>query len=213
MLTDIHTHHTNNQNMTCLISCSMPGITADTLTAQQYLSLSLHPWYLTPDNMEPQLEWIEKNLGRENVLAIGEAGLDKVCAVPLSLQIEAFRKVIGIAEAHRRPLIIHAVRTSNEIIRLKHEIQPAQPWIIHGFRGKPELMEDYVRHGFYLSFGEKYQTGALEAVPIERMFLETDESSVGIDLLYAQAARVRNTSYEALRQAISNNVSNVFFNH
>ena len=45
----------------------------------------------------------------------------------------------------------------SELLKLKQQIKPANPWIIHGFRGKAALAEECLRHGFYLSFGEKYQ--------------------------------------------------------
>ena len=56
-----------------------------------------------------------------------------------------------------KPLVIHLVKAMSELLKLKQQIKPANPWIIHGFRGKPALAEECLRHGFYLSFGEKYQ--------------------------------------------------------
>ena len=58
------------------------------------------------------------------------------------------------------------MKAVEELLKLKQRLQPANPWIIHGFRGKPALAQDYVRHGFYLSFGEKYQEESLRAVRV-----------------------------------------------
>ena len=60
----------------------------------------------------------------------------------------------------------------------KRDLRPSNPWIIHGFRGKAALAEEYLKHGFYLSFGEKYQEAALCRVPADRLFIETDERCV-----------------------------------
>ena len=75
-----------------------------------------------------------------------------------------------------KPLVIHLVKAMSELLKLKQQIKPANPWIIHGFRGKAALAEECLRHGFYLSFGEKYQEEALRITPAGRLFLETDES-------------------------------------
>lgn len=91
------------------------------------------------------------------VVAVGEAGLDKLCDVPLPLQQEAFQAAIELSEKYRFPLLIHAVKATVELLVFQKKHRPTQPWIIHGFRGKKELAEDLLRHGFYLSFGKKYQ--------------------------------------------------------
>ena len=107
------------------------------------------------ENYPMQLRWIESVLGKDKrVIALGEAGLDKCCHVPFALQEEAFRMMGSFSEQHCLPLIIHAVKVYNELIALKKEIHPSQPWIVHGFRGKKELAQSLVRQGFYLSFGE-----------------------------------------------------------
>jgi len=67
-----------------------------------------------------------------------------------------------------------------------------------------------LHHGFYLSFGEKYQEGALNAVPLSRLFLETDESLESISRLYVRAAAVRQLSVEELVTAVRDNVYRVF---
>ena len=73
------------------------------------------------------------------------------------------------------------------------------------------LVEEYLKHGFYLSFGEKYQEVALCRVPADRLFIETDESEVSIGELYARAAEVRGISPEELGETLRRNVCKVFF--
>ena len=79
-----------------------------------------------------------------------------------------------------KPLVIHLVKAVDELLKVKRDLRPSNPWIIHGFRGKAALAEEYLKHGFYLSFGEKYQEVALCRVPADRLFIETDESEVSI---------------------------------
>ena len=50
------------------------------------------------------------------------------------------------------------------------------PWIIHGFRGKPQLAEALIRQGFYLSLGERYNPMSAAVIPIDRLLAESDGS-------------------------------------
>lgn len=52
-----------------------------------------------------------------------------------------------------KPLVIHLVKAVDELLKVKRDLRPSNPWIIHGFRGKAALAEEYLKHGFYLSFG------------------------------------------------------------
>lgn len=177
-----------------------------------YISVGIHPWHLTHEDYPVQRQWVEHTLQHDKrVIALGEAGLDKCCDTPYDLQEEAFRSMISFSEQYRLPLIIHAVRTYNELIALKKEIRPSQPWIIHGFRGKKELARSLVNQGFYLSFGEHYHADALREMPEGSFLLETDESLVPIESLYGRAAEIRGISPESLAHAVSRTVNSLFF--
>lgn len=178
-----------------------------------YLSVGIHPWYLTEANWSAQWEWLSAAVHDERVVAVGEAGLDKITGASFALQCMAFRRVALLADAMQLPLLIHAVKASNEIIELKKALKPRTPWIIHGFRGKPALAQAYLRQGIYLSFGEKYQEAALRVAPPERLLMETDESPADIRALYLQAAKVLDISPESLREQVQQNVDRLFFGH
>ena len=178
-----------------------------------WLSVGIHPWHLTSENYPMQLRWIESVLGKDKrVIALGEAGLDKCCHAPFSLQEEAFRMIVSLSEHYRLPLVIHAVKVYNELISLKKEIHPSQPWIVHGFRGKKELAQSLVRQGFYLSFGEHYHADALRYMPEGTFLLETDESRVPIHTLYHRAAEIRGIHPDLLADNVSRTVNSLFFN-
>lgn len=119
---------------------------------------------------------LEELVRHPQVLAVGEVGLDKLADAPMDLQVEVFRRQACLAEEVGKPLVIHLVKAVDELLKVKRDLRPSNPWIIHGFRGKAALAEEYLKHGFYLSFGEKYQEAALCRVPADRLFIETDES-------------------------------------
>mgnify|MGYP000761663710 CR=1 FL=1 len=65
--------------------------------------------------------------------------------------------------------------------------------------------------GFYLSLGEYYPDETMKMIPDDRLFLETDESSVPVADLYSRAAEVRRVSLAELTEAIRENIAKVFF--
>lgn len=167
-----------------------------------HYSVGIHPWYLTEKNAEEQYAWLEEVVHRPGVVAIGECGLDKLRGAPLSLQQEAFKRCVVLAEQVSLPLIIHAVKCTQELICLKKELRPTLPWIIHGFRGRKEVAQEYLKHGFYLSFGEHYREEALRIVPFHRLFLETDESLLPIEAIYRKVAFTLDMTVEELGEKI-----------
>ena len=58
-----------------------------------------------------------------------------------------------LAEEVGKPLVIHLVKAVDELLKVKRDLRPSNPWIIHGFRGKAALAEEYLKHGFYLHSG------------------------------------------------------------
>lgn len=147
----------------------------------QFWSVGIHPWNLTSSGVSDRdLERLEEIAMRDDVLAVGETGIDRsrLDSVPMYLQQTAFRKHIEISEMVRKPLIIHSVRAQDIIIKLRKELRPEQPWIIHGFRGKPGIARMYIAAGIYLGFGENFNPESLTCVPTDMILTETDESSL-----------------------------------
>lgn len=150
-------------------------------------SVGIHPWNVGRYSLRDLL-MLRALASRPDVVAIGETGLDTIHAkneYPNSMesvgdnlysqQLSLLKYHIQISEESAKPLILHIVRRFPEIIRLKKELTPSQPWIIHGFRGKPQLARELIHHGFYLSFGEKYNSESFTITPPSRRLHETDE--------------------------------------
>ena len=196
MLKDIHTHRfTDSAPEEVLLSC--PVLQNEIPVEAVYVSAEVHPWRLTAENLFCQIERMENILSDPRVIALGEVGLDKLTLCPYHIQQKAFEEIVRISEEYSKPLIIHCVKSVDELIAIKKKMRPVLPWIMHGFRGKPQQADSLLRQGFYLSFGE-------------RLFLETDESNVSIDELYNRAAAIRHILAEELKLAVGHNVNNVF---
>ena len=191
MLKDIHTHRfTDSAPEEVLLSC--PVLQNEIPVEAVYVSAEVHPWCLTAENLFCQIERMENILSDPRVIALGEVGLDKLTLCPYHIQQKAFEEIVRISEEYSKPLIIHCVKSVDELIAIKKKMRPVLPWIMHGFRG------------------EHYNSQVMKEIPIERLFLETDESNVSIDELYNRAAAIRHISAEELKLAVGHNVNNVF---
>ena len=153
----------------------------------RFYSLGIHPCQVD-DNYEQFVERLRFFATHPLVVAIGEAGLDKLCSTNIDLQKVVLREIALLAEQVQKPLFIHCVRYWQEIIALHKTLHPSVPWMIHGFRGKPELTQSLLNQGFYLSYGTKFNPDALRATPFDRLCIETDESAVAIETLYRKIA-------------------------
>lgn len=204
-IVDIHTHH---EREGAILSC-MPSSFHP--VEGRYYSVGIHPWYITDKYVE---EWkkLQRIASNGQVLAIGETGLDKLTGPDMTIQAKVFESHVELSEQIKKPLIIHSVRTSNELISLKRRYKPSVPWIIHGFRGNKNIALQLVEQDFYLSFGEKYQEEALLNVPISRILLETDESTEDIMQLYIRAASLLSLPDYQFKEQVRQNIEKVFFN-
>ncbi|MDE5793480.1 MAG: TatD family hydrolase [Muribaculaceae bacterium] len=204
MVIDCHTHR-NAPDPNAIISTSPIGFVAQ---GSQLWSVGLHPWDLglfCADNLRIKDEiWVElvASSASPYVAAIGECGIDLSHGGLLATQMLAFRKQALLAERLKKPLIIHAVKAHDIITGMKKDIQPEQPWIIHGFRNKPTIAEIYLKAGCWLSFGEKFSPEALDITPTDRILAETDESPLSIDTIIM---RLEESVQKSLRETIIEN--------
>lgn len=139
-------------------------------------SIGIHPWDANLANPETLRALEARAAADPQVVAIGEAGLDRLRGPELSEQQAIFEAQAGIAERVGKPLIIHAVRTIPEILATHKRLRPCQPWIIHGFRGRIDAVRQILaRPGIYISIGAiPPPADALAAIPPERLLRETD---------------------------------------
>ena len=153
-------------------------------------SLELHPWYLgTAEEAEIKVQEMCQAFDQLppdcRPLAIGECGLDNHCKTPLEVQLLAFRSALSLARKQDLPVIIHCVGYWSEMMQCCQEIWPAserhQPLIVHGFRKGPQLAQQLLHAGLDLSLGERFNTEVACLVPSDRLWFETDESSLDIE--------------------------------
>ncbi len=219
-LLDIHSH-TEPQEDTCQAIFNIPlrqlclsAASSDTTYSfpypEGYYSAGIHPWEVAEGDIEPQFLLLHDLASKNRIIAIGEAGLDKLTKATIEEQLPIFKRHIELAEQKQLPLIIHCVRAMDELIRLHKYYRPQVPWIWHGFRGKKQQALQLLAHGIYLSFGEHYNAETLAAIPSNSLFLETDTSTLDIETLLQRAAAIRGASPEELRTILRENIQRVF---
>lgn len=214
MQINIHTHLPEKQaNQQTIYNLIIPE-TAEELevfpheTPETLLSVGIHPWYISETNHKLQLEKLRQLAQNQVVKLIGECGLDRLKGSPLPLQEEIFIKQIRIAEELKKPVIIHCVKCFNELISIKKIVRPKIPMIIHGFNNNLQIAQALIERGFYISLGaallhdDSNAAKALSIIPLEKLFLETDDKAISIESVYEKTSNLLNIEQNQLEDTI-----------
>lgn len=190
-----------------IISCEPTKIPPPGRFPEQKYSVGIHPRSLSGLGITDEDEdLLSAAATREDVVMIGESGIDLAYteSAPLAAQMLAFRRHIILSEEVGKPLIIHCVKGWDSVIALRKEFKPRQPWIIHGFRGKPSILMMLLRAGICVSYGEKFNPESVSLTPPGFLFAETDESPLPITDIIATLSKINPAiTEEALRDNIS----------
>ncbi len=204
---DIHTHQQPSETdvMAIVNTIVRDGVEPN---SSRYCSYGIHPWYIY--NIKEQMMELEKYAVLPNTMAIGEAGLDKMIDQEFSIQQDVFLKQANLAEKVQKPLIIHCVKAWAELLAAQKVINPYMPWIIHGFRGKPELAEQLIEHGFYLSFGQNFNSESLRLAWPAHFLAETDDKEIKITEVYAHIVDVLQLPIDVVASKLAENSRKLF---
>jgi len=198
MFDDIHTHKSIDSNFPAIRNLTFSEAGKIFASDNKGLfSVGYHPWYADEFSItqnDKLIEWTNDS----RFVAIGECGLDKNSIVSLEKQLKVFEVQIILSENIHKPLIIHCVGCFNELFRLKKKYNPQQLWIIHGFRGKPELAKQALLLGCRLSFGEHFNIESVLITPIDHLYVETDESILPVSEIYRSISIIKNCKVEDL---------------
>ena len=217
MYIDIHTHNFRQQENVKIIRNYIFGV--DACCDKHLFSSGVHPWYLSNVNIVDEL-FSSKVVANANFVAVGECGMDMTPAVldkyPLKLQKDIFIRQLYWAEKHQKPVIIHCVRCFDKLLQINKQLKHRNAWVIHGFSKQKAIALQLIQAGFYLSFGAQIfesvkNRQALQAIPLNRLFLETDEQKqYDIVKIYKEAASIKAISVSKLQNEIISNFQKVF---
>lgn len=189
MLTDAHAHAANAYARTTLVDCG--SLPVPLRTEGVAYSVGIHPCSIA-DGWERTVDGIERAVSAGEVVAIGECGFDRTSPAAMEQQTRVFARLAEISYAARRPMVVHCVRAADALLRFAGRMPSEGAWMVHGFRGRPELMRQLLDKGFSISFGLRANERSVAACPADRIFLETDTAPASaLPEIYARWSEVR----------------------
>ncbi len=212
------------------IGCSFESIPKAEALAEKYdfiyFSAGLHPNDAqAAEDFPDTLPFLRKFLSHPKNVALGEIGLDYYWPEPSrEIQKKWFEIQLDLAEELSKPVIIHdrdAHGDCMEIIR-RH---PNVKGVFHSYSGSPEMAEELIKLGWYISFSGvlTFKNAAklpevAKIVPSERMLLETDcpylapvpyrgqrNNSIIMAKTAEKLAEIRGVSYEEVCRITTKN--------
>lgn len=169
--------------------------------------VGVHPWRAADEALPSKEDYATADL-------ICEIGLDFACDVKRNRQEEVFRAQLTIAEELQKPVILHYVRAFEPMMKIIAEYN-LQAVVFHGFIGSVQQAERAIKKGYFLSFGVNTARSpktikVLHYTPLDKIFIESDESKKNIDEIYTEIATLKGCEQEHLEQAIWDNYNNIF---
>lgn len=146
-----------------------------------YGALGVHPDEVA-ELTEEDYKWLEKNIYKPKIVAVGEIGLDYHWNDNKEQQIEAFARQMDIAREAKLPIIVHSRDAAQDTFdTMKSNNAQDIGGIIHCFSYTKEMAEKFLDMGFYLGVGgvvtfdnAKKLREVVEYMPMDRLVIETD---------------------------------------
>ena len=169
-------------------------------------SVGFHPWQDMEALTDEDFALLERCARHPQVLAIGETGLDRTRGADLDTQAAAFARHLRLAHELGLPVVVHNVRATQDILDIRRrEHLDDVPLAIHGMRGNRNVALTLLAAGCYLSFGLRFNPDALLATPVDRLLIETDDSTASIDEVAASVACALGSTTEQVTKAAAEN--------
>jgi TatD DNase family protein len=188
----------------------------------------VHPWVAGCAIDAPSLE---AALDRGRAAAVGEIGLDfKIEGADRARQIAILELQLDVAIARDLPVLLHCRGAFEELHALVAARRGRVRGVMHAFSRGPELALRFLDLGLHLAFGgaitrpsaERARKSAAFA-PSDRILLETDAPSIGLDGVPPEAteprhvreiaaalARIRGADLDEIAEVTTENARRLF---
>ena len=197
-----------------------------------YATLGIHPHEAQHYNDTVQA-FIQQQAAHPKVVAIGEIGLDyHYLHSPVAIQQTVFQAQLSVALQCQLPVVIHTRDADDDTQQILSDYAANHPnterlGVVHSFTSSLELAQACVDMGFYIGFNGIITFNnadnvrrLLQAVPLERILLETDapfltpapyrgqeNSPRYLPVIAAKAAQIKGIDVETLlAQAYQNSL-------
>lgn len=164
-------------NIGCSVKSSYSSVKLAEEYAGIYAAVGLHPD--AADEID-RIDEIGRLCGNKKVVAVGEIGLDYHYEEhSRDIQKKAFEEQLKLAAELDMPVVIHSRDAWEDTMELLRKYRPKG--VMHCFSGSAETAREIVTMGMYVGFtgvvtfkNAKKALKALEAVPLDRLLVETD---------------------------------------
>ncbi len=189
-----------------------------------YPAAGIHPQEISDD-----INLLEELVKNPSLIAIGECGLEFVEEVDKEKQIFYFRKQIELAQKYHKPLIIHARKAMDEVIKILGEYKDLKG-VIHCYSGGKKRIKKILDlpGEWYFGFDGNitYEVGLEEVVksmPREKILAETDSPMLTplpfrgqenqpnyVKYIYQKIADIWGKSFETTEKILDANAKKLF---
>jgi TatD DNase family protein len=195
-----------------------------------YGALGVHPDEIA-ELAEDDYKWLEKNIYKPKIVAVGEIGLDYHWNDNKEQQIAAFERQMDIARTANLPIIIHSRDAAQDTYEvMKSDKADEIGGVVHCFSYTKEMAEKFMDMGFYLGIGgvitfanARKLTEVVEYMPMDKMVLETDcpylspvpnrgkrNDSFNLPYVVSKIAEIKNISTDQVIEITSENAKKLY---
>ena len=201
--------------------------------AHVYGALGVHPSNIEDMN-EEFFAWIKENAKQDKIVAIGEVGLDYYWDKEPEVQENQrywFGRQLELARELELPIIIHSRDAAADTMQVMKVHQAEEsPGVIHCYSYSKEMALEFIKMGYYIGVGgvvtfknAKKLIETVEAIPLERILLETDcpymapepyrgkrNSSLYLPYVVEKIAQIKGISPEEVERVTEQNARRLF---
>lgn len=156
-------------------------------------SYGVHPWY-SESWEDGSVDKLREMLQNDPDAQVGEIGLDEVKGPSMIVQSRCFEEQFELAAEMGRIVSIHSVRTENYVLAaVKRNRKGCKAVILHSFSGPMNYVQSFAKLDCYFSVSprllskqEPFVKALLEAIPGDRLLIETDSPDSGQNFTSAE---------------------------
>ena len=149
-----------------------------------YAAIGVHPSEIEELD-DSFIAWMKRQADWEKTVAIGEIGLDYYWDREPEVQERQrywFGRQLELARETNLPVIVHSRDAAADTMKVMKDHHAEEiPGVIHCFSYSKEMALEFIKMGYYIGIGgvvtfknAKKLVETVEAIPLERILLETD---------------------------------------
>lgn len=178
---------------------------------------------MSEKTIQEEFDFIREN--KDEIIAIGEIGMDMKESKDIEKQKKNFERLIDLALELEKPVLVHSRKAELECIEVL-EKKKAKKVVMHCFSGSFKLVKRAMDNGWYFTIptnvthSEHFQK-MIKEVPIEKLLCETDSpflhpmkernnEPANVLYSYKKIAEIKGISLEETERVVEGNYKRLF---